>query len=165
MASTNTLIIWRAQDGRPPSANGATFDLRNVHPVLDFDDTTDESADFEGVMPRNYAGGGVTVYLHYCMTSAILLLVDWEVSFERIGNGSQDIDSDGFAAIQSTSVTVPVTSGNVDIASIAFTDGAQMDSVAVGEAFRLRVNRDANDAVNDTAVGDAELLMVELKET
>ena len=39
-----------------------------------------------------------------------------------------------------------------------------MDSVAVGEGFRLRINRDA-DNILDTLVGDAELLFVELKET
>ncbi|MEK9207067.1 MAG: hypothetical protein AAB922_01195 [Patescibacteria group bacterium] len=164
MASTNTLIIWRAQDGRPPSANGATFDLRNVHPVLDFDDATDESVDFEGVLPRNYAGGGVTVYIHYC-DEAIAGVLLWQAAFERIGDGSQDIDADGFAATQSSaSLTVPATSGNVDIASIAFTDGAQIDSIAVGEAFRLRINRDANNIL-DTLVGDANLLFVELQET
>ena len=164
MASGNTLIIWRAQDGRAPSANFATLDTRNLHPVLDFDDTTDESVDFEGVMPRNYAGGGVTVYIHYC-DEAIAGVLLWQAAFERVGDGSQDIDSDGFASAQSSaSLTVPATSGNVDIASIAFTDGAQMDSVAVGEAFRLRINRDA-DNVLDTLAGDANLLFVELKET
>ena len=164
MASGNSLIIWRAQDGRAPASNAATLDLRNNHPVLDFDDTTDESADFEGVMPRNYAGGGVTVYLHYADTAIAGVLI-WEAAFERIGDGSQDIDSDGFAATQTSgSLTVPATSGNVDIISIAFTDGAQMDSVAVGEAFRLRINRDANNVL-DTLVGDAELLFAELKET
>ena len=164
MASGNSLIIFRAQDSRPPSTNGATFDLRNNHPLLDFDDTTDESVDFEGVLPRNYAGGGLTVYIHYCDEAVAGVLI-WQAAFERIGDGSQDIDSDGFAAAQSSaSLTVPATSGNVDIASIAFTDGAQMDSVAVGEAFRLRINRDA-DNILDTLVGDANLLFVELKET
>ena len=166
MASGNTLIIFRAQDGRPTASNGATFDLRNVHPVLDFDDSTDEFAYFEGVLPSNYAGGGLTAYIHYAMTSAILLTVEWEVAFERIGDGSQDIDSDGFAAAQASgAVTVPATSGHVDIANIAFTDGAQIDSIAAGESFRLSINRDANDGVNDTAVGDAELLFIEIKET
>ena len=80
-----------------------------------------------------------------------------------IGDQQQDIDSDGFAAVQSVdNTTVPATSGNVDVVSIAFTDGAQMDSVAVGESFRLKVTRDA---ASDTATGDAELVKVEIRET
>jgi len=85
------------------------------------------------------------------------------VAWERIGDQQQDIDSDGFAAANSVdNTTVPGTSGNVDIVNVTFTDGADMDSVAVGEGFRLKVTRDA---ASDTASGDAELLRVEIKET
>ncbi|KKK65637.1 hypothetical protein LCGC14_2972130, partial [marine sediment metagenome] len=58
--------------------------------------------------------------------------------------------------------TVPGTAGLVDIVTVTFTDGADMDSVAVGELFRLKVTRDA---VSDDAAGDAELVAVEIKET
>ena len=97
------------------------------------------------------------------MTSAEALTVDWDVSFERIGNGQQDIDTDGFAAAQSIDdTTVPGTTGMVDIVSVAFADGAQMDSIAVGESFRLKITRDA---VSDDADSDAELVKIEIKET
>ena len=167
MATGNTLCVFTPQQNEPPSANYATLDTRNQHLVLDFDPAADEAANFKAVLPRHYAGGGITVYVHYAMTSATSGTVVWDVSFERIGDGVQDIDSDGFAAIQhSGAVTVPGTSGNVDIASIAFTDGGQIDSVAVGELFRLKVSRDADSTnATDNATGDAELLAVELKET
>jgi hypothetical protein len=97
------------------------------------------------------------------MTSATSGDIDWDIAWERIGEAVLDIDADSFATVQSVdATTVPATSGNVDIVSIAFTNGAQMDSVAVGEAFRIKVTRDAP---NDTATGDAELLRVEVKET
>lgn len=163
MASGDTLLIFTPLHNEPPSSNPATLDTRNQHPVLDFDPTTNEDGVFSGVMPRNYGGGGVTVYLHYAMSSATSGDIDWDAAFERIGDQQQDIDSDGFAAANSVdNTTVPGTSGNVDVVSIAFTDGAQMDSVAIGEAFRLKITRDA---VSDTAAGDAELLAVEIKET
>lgn len=147
----------------PPSSNYATLDTRNGHPVLDFDTTTQETAIWTGVLPRHYAGGGITVYIHWAATSATSGTIGWDVSFERIGDGSQDIDSDGFATAQTvTAATVPGTSGNVDITNVAITDGANIDSIAVGEAFRIRVRRDVT---NDTASGDAELVAVELKET
>ena len=163
MASGNTLLIFTPSSGEPPAANFATRSERNAHPILQFDPSTDEAIDFSAIMPRHYAGGGLTVYLHWCAVATSGDVV-WDVSFERIGEGMQDIDSDGFAAVQSVTATAPATSGNVDIASIAFTDGAQMDSIAVGELFRMRVNRDANNG-SDTMTGDAELLAIEIKET
>lgn len=164
MASGNTLAAFFPQDNEPPAANFATLDTRNGHPVLDFDAATDEDAIFSCVLPRNYAGGGLTVYLHWAATSATSGDVVWNVAFERIGEGSQDIDSDGFASAQAATATASATSGNVDIQAITFTDGAQIDSIAVGEAFRIKVTRDANNG-SDTMTGDAELVGVEIKET
>jgi len=163
MAAGDTLLIFGPYHNEPPSSDYATLDMRNLHPCLDFDDTTDESAVFTGLMPRNYDGGGVTVYLHYAMSSATSGDVDWDVAFERIGDQQQDVDADSFAAVNSVDdTTVPSTSGNVDVVSVAFTDGADMDSVAAGELFRLKVTRGA---ASDTATGDAELYAVELRET
>jgi len=163
MASGDSLLILTTQSNVPPTSNFASVDTRNNHLVLDFDDTTNESAVFPALMPRAYGGGGLTVYIHYAMTSAVSGDIDWDVAFERIGDQQQDIDSDSFAAVQSTdNTTVPGTSGNVDIITVTFTDGAQMDSIAVGEAFRLKITRDA---AADTATGDAELLRIEIKET
>jgi hypothetical protein len=163
MASGDTLCAFGPLHNEPPSSNPATLDTRNQHPVLDFDATTKEAAVFTGVMPRNYGGGGVTIYIHYAMSSATSGNIDWDASFERIGDQQLDIDADSFAAANSVdTTTVPGTSGNVDIVNITFTDGADMDSIAVGEAFRLKIERDAP---NDSATGDAELVAVEIKET
>lgn len=164
MASGNTLLIFHPYNNEPPSTNYATFDTRNQHPVLDFDAATDEAAVFTAIMPRHYAGGGVTVYLHVTDTADTNTAHAsyWDVSFERMT--AQDIDSDSFAAVQSTHVHPNGTSGIPVVASIAFTDGAQMDSVAAGELFRLKVSRDANNGSDDWD-SDAELLAVEIKET
>ena len=164
MASGDTLLTWLPQGSEPTASNYATPDRRNLHPVLDFDAATNESATFSSVMPQHYAGTtGVTVYIHYSMSSAEADTVDWDVAFELIGDQDQDIDSDGFAAVNSVdNTTVPGGSGDVDIVSVAFTDGADMDSVAAGDGFRLKVTRDA---VSDDAAGDAELRFVELRET
>ena len=164
MASGDTLLIFTPLHNEPPASNYATLDTRNSHPCLDFDATTNESAVFSAVMPRNYAGTtGVTVYLHYAMSSAEADTVDWDVAFERIGDATLDIDADSFAAVNSVdNTTVLGTSGQVDIVNVTFTDGADMDSVAVGESFRLKVTRDA---ASDDAAGDAELVKVEIKET
>lgn len=163
MASGETLLIFTPLHNEPPSTNPATLDTRNQHPVLDFDASSNEDGVFTGIMPRNYGGNGVTVYHHYSMSSATSGDIDWDGAFERIGDQQQDLDSDGFAAAQSTdNTTVPGTSGFVDIVAIPFTDGAQIDGILVGESFRYKLTRDA---VNDTASGDGELVIIEFKET
>ena len=163
MASGDTLLILMPYGNEPTATNYATLDTRNQHPCLDFDDTTNEYAVWSAILPRNYDGGGIVVLLHFAMTSAEVNTVDWDAAFERIGDQQLDIDGDSFAAVQSVdNTTVPGTSGLVDIVSISFTNGAQMDSIAVGELFRIKINRDA---ASDDAVGDAELLAVELQET
>ena len=164
MASGDTLCVFTATMNEPPTTNPATLDWRNRHPVLDFDATTNENAVFSAVMPQAYAGTtGVTVYIHYSMSTATSGDIDWDVAFERIGDQQQDVDTDSFAAVNSVdNTTVPGTSGNVDIVNVAFTDGADMDSVTTGEKFRIKVTRDA---ASDTATGDAELHAVEIRET
>lgn len=162
MASGNTLCVFLPYHNEPPSSNFALLDLRNGHPVLVFDPTTQWIAIFTGVLPRHYAGGGITVYVHWS-SAGTTNTVGWDVAFERIGDSQQDIDSDGFASAQTiTAVTVPATSGHVDITNVAISDGANIDSIAVGESFRLRIRRDV---ANDTSASNAELLAVELKET
>lgn len=163
MASGDTIDRLFPANNEPPASNPATPDKRNGHPVLDFDDTTQEIAIFSCILPRNYAGGGITVYVHSSASSATSGTIGWDVSFERIGAAQQDVDADGFATAQTiTAVTVDGTSGNVTIANVAVTNGANMDSIAVGELFRVRLRRDV---ANDTAAGDAEFHALELKET
>lgn len=163
MASGDTLLVFKPAHNEPPATVFATLDFRNLHPVLDFDASTNWSAVFSDLMPQHYDGGGVDVFLHYAMTSATSGDIDWDVAFERIGDQQLDIDADSFAAVNSVdNTTVPATAGNVDVVSVAFTNGADMDSVVAGETFRLKATRDA---VSDTATGDAELLAVEIRET
>lgn len=156
-------LTFLPTDNEPPGSAYATLDTRNGHPVLDFDDTVAEAAIFTGVLHRAYAGGGLTVEIGYSMASAITGTCGWTAEFERIGDSQEDVDADSFATAQTvTAVTVPGTSGHVDVVSVAVTNGANMDSIAAGELFRLRVKRDV---ANDTAAGDAELPFVRVRET
>lgn len=163
MASGDTLATFYPQDNEPPSSNYATFDTRNNHPVLDFALT--EIAIFSFVMPRHYGGGGVTVFLHYALSSATTNDIRLDTTFERIGDQQQDIDADGFDAtgVNGSDITVPGTSGNVDIINNVHSNGARLDSLAVGEGGRLKVTRTA--VAGTDATGDLELRFIELKET
>jgi len=174
MASGDTLCVFTPHSNEPPTTNFATLDLRNSHLVLDFDNTIAESALFGGILPRNYAGGGITVTVLW-MAGGVALVHDvttpfatgnvkWNAAFERHQVGTDDLDTDSFATAQTATGAAPGTDGSVQSTSIPFTNGAQIDSLAVGESFRLKVTRDAADA-GDTMTGDAELLRVELRET
>lgn len=164
MASGNTLCEFTPYANEPPAASYATVDLRNGHPVLDFDAAADESAIFTGVLPRHYAGGGLTVTLIWAASTATSGNCIWNTAIERINDEGLDIDADSFAAANAATAAAPATSGMVQYSEIAHTSGAQMDSLAVGEAFRLKVTRDADNG-SDTMAGDAELVAVEIRET
>lgn len=163
MASGDTLLIFHPYMNEPPSSSYATLDLRNQQPVLDFALT--EVTVFSFVLPRNYGGGGITVYMHYSMETATSNDIRLDTTFERIGDQQQDVDSDGFDAtgVNGTDTTVPGTSGYVDIVNNAHSDGARIDSLAVGEKGRLKITRTA--VAGTDATGDLELHCVELKET
>jgi hypothetical protein len=162
MASGDTLCRFTPLQNEPPASVPATLAFRNLHPILEFSNTTGQDvAIFSDVLPRNYGGNGITVYIHWCAVPTTGT-VGWLIGIERIGT-ALDIDADSFAANQTaTATTVSGTSGTVIITSAAFTHGAQMDSLAVGEAFRLKLTRDIG---NDDAAGLAQVLAVEIKET
>ena len=163
MASGDTLAIFGPESGQPPASNFATLDTRNGILVADFDASTDESLVFTGILPRNYAGGGLTVTGHVMHSSATSGTSRWTAEIERMNT---DEDSDSFAAAQSAACTASGTSGIISTFAITFTDGAQMDSLAAGEPFRIRITRDADGTTGtDDAAGDAELVALEIKET
>ncbi len=163
MASGDTLLTFHPYNNEPPAALYATLDLRNNHPVLDFALT--EIAIFSFVLPRNYAGGGITVYFHYALTTAVANDIRLDSTFERIGDQQQDIDADGFDAtgVDGTDTTVPGTSGLVDIVNNVHSDGVRLDNLDVGESGRLKITRTA--VAGTDAAADLELLAIELKET
>lgn len=166
MASGDTLAIFMPYANEPPASAYATLDLRNAHPVLDFDGSTDEEAVFTGVLPRNYAGGGLTITTWWAATSATSGSFRVQAAIERMDENSLDIDADSFPAFQSGGGTAPGTSGRLDAVAVAFTNGAQMDSLAVGEPFRLKIRRDADGTSGtDDIATDMELVAVEVRET
>jgi len=157
-------LVFTAFDNVSPTTSVyPTLDIRNNHPVLDFDDSVAEFAAFESVLSPDYAGGGLTVEIYWTATSATTGDVKWSVAFERQDIGT-DLDANSFAAYQTATTTTSATNGALVKTTITFTDGAQMDSLAAGEAFRVEVVRDATNAA-DTMVGDAELLRVVVRET
>lgn len=165
MASGDTLVVLGPYSNEPPATVYATLDMRNSRPCLDFDQDAVEAAVFSFILPRHYAGSGITVYLHWAATSATTGNVIWRTSFERTGQDIQDADADSFAtAVTWSAQATSATDGNIVIDDQGHTNGAQIDSIVVGELCRLKIERVGTDG-SDTMTGDAELYAIELKET
>ena len=166
MASGNTLLELLPQGASFPAANYMTFDTRNVHLVLDADATTDETVYWEAFLPAHYAGGGLTCNIAWMATSATTGTARFEAAIERHDDEVTDLDADSFATANSAGGAAPATSGAVEYTAITFTNGAQMDSLAVGEHFRFLLRRDADGTTGtDDMTGDAEILGVYVTET
>jgi hypothetical protein len=164
MASGNTLFVVGPLENEPPSVTYATLDTRNSIAVLDFDAAANEYAVFKTLIPSHYAGGGLTVDLHWMATSATSGDVRWGVSIERDDANDHDLDADAFATEQLATGTANGTSGKLTKTTITASSGANMDSAAAGDPIRVKVRRLGSDGA-DTMTGDAELLMVHCKET
>ena len=159
LASKTLARFTAAKDNQPPATAFATLDTRNSIAVLDFDAATDESAIFSGVIP-DYAdlSSGLKIRLAWMATSATSGNVRWGVQLERC---TTDLDADSFDTATLVTSAANGTSGIVTVAEIT---APNIDSLAVGDTFRIRIYRDADDATNDTMTGDAEVIAVEVQQ-
>jgi len=159
----NHLGHFDANDATFPATDPAAASSRNGHPVLNFDDgATEERVVFNDVMSRDYSAGNVIVDVDWVAKTAVVGGVTWGIEIERDAPGGQDIDSDGFAAQQDGTSTTNATSGVVTRTTITLTQ-AQADSIAAGDAYRMRLERVTGD-VGDDMVGDAQVLRVVVRQ-
>lgn len=153
--------FFTANNALFPAAASAQVSSLNEHPLIDFDDTIVENAVFAGKMSSLYnaAGPSFSVNIDWIATN-IVNAVKWNVAFERNNPTGTTLASDSFAAIQTVTTTVSGTANVPARTTINFTQ-AQADAIAAGDAFRMRVTRDAS-AGGDTLIGDARILSVHL---
>lgn len=156
-----------------PGSNPATPDVRaggstpaESFAVYDFDASTDEMLDFKGTL-HGYGGGGLTVTIAWAASSATSGNVVWQAAFRRIADDAEDLDaSHSYSYNNGGQDVAPSASGELSYDDITFTDGADMDSLADGEDFILRLRRDADSTdATDDMTGDAELFSLVIKET
>jgi hypothetical protein len=160
ISGTKTYAVFTAEHNQPPATAFATLDTRNSIAVLDFDDTTDESAVFVGIMPEGASlGSGLKIRLHWMSTNQTTGSCAWDVSLERMNT---DLDSDSFDTIASAVTATSGTAGIITVTEITLTT---IDGVTAGDAFRLKVTRDADKTSSpaDDLTNDAELVAVEIR--
>jgi len=152
------LFSFNANNATFPASNPAAAASRNGHPLLAFDDGTDETVIFHESISHDYLEEGLTVDIDWVAASAIIDDVKWDASFERIAPNGIDIDGDDFGTVRSVVSTTNATSGKVTRTSIVFTQ-VQAKSIAAGDAFRLKLTRNGTD-VSDDMAGKAQILRV-----
>lgn len=156
LALGKTFATFRATDAYASTISGARTGVLNATKVLLFDAVADNSTNFIGIVPSGI-----------CLQSGIIAKVYWAAgnndgnviwgaSFEKCNTS---ILSDSFSSVTSATTT---TNPSVFIPSVTNLNCTNIDGVAGGDLFRVRVMRDA-DNVGDTMTGDAALLMLELQ--
>jgi len=164
--STMPPMVFRAQQNEPPTAAYATLDTRNMHPVLDFDASTQEYAVFSELLPPSYGGGGLTCDIWWASTDQTSGAVSWGIAFEELDVDGQDMDADITFAYNFASCTTAAVTGDLDKCTISFTDGADMDNWSAGIPGRVKIQRDADGGDGtDDMTNDAELRMLVCNET
>lgn len=135
--------------GTPPSNGPNVFE-----PALAFDAATDEHWEFAFLMPGDYASGG-TFRGVFRMASATSGNVKWKGGQVSTQDGSTADAAKAFAAADvAANAAAPGTLGQTASFTIALT----MTTAAANRLFVGFIGRDADDATNDTAAGDAYLL-------
>lgn len=171
MASGNLLGYWLSTSSCGPATAYAQLDHitgastpAELVPVLAYDSSTAEYADFRGKLPPHYAGGGVTLYITHG-GGATSGAYNWRAAFRSLEDDAEDIDTTAHTYdFNDVDVTGPTAVGEVAIDTLAFTDGADMDNCGAGDEFIIRVGRNPADA-QDTMAADAFLHSLELRET
>ncbi len=172
MASGNTLLWFTPMSACGPASTAAQQDIisgtstpAEAIPVMAFDTSTVEYADFRGKMPQHYAGGGITVVVCSSAGTATGGVV-FEIAFRSFEDDTVDLDTTAKTYDYNTLVISTLASaiGEVTYDNLTFTDGADMDSVGAGDEFLMRVRRATGNA-SDTASTDAYIHGIEIRET
>jgi hypothetical protein len=164
--AASTLAIRATMEANPNDAIyqaiGAlalpTASLRDTFPIISYDPDTDQGVPFELVVPMSYDGGDLTVTIYWTST-AVVNDVTFDGSFER-NEAGHNITASAFAAVKSVTDTAPAVDGDIEAATIAFTNG-EADSIVAGNMFRFLLTRDAD---ADTLLAAAQVLGITIIE-
>ena len=127
--------------------------------LLNDGSVTDDAIVWQFVMPSNYSSTP-TLDVHFAMASGEANEVEFEgaIMCYTPTTDTADIDAASFAdCALGTATTVSATAGEVYSQTITLTD----DSCASGDDVFIWVSTDADDATNDDATGNREIINVE----
>lgn len=156
-----TREAWVPQPKATPVGAQVTYNAaRNEH-VWSFDGFTNEAIELSTVVGQVLTGAS-TLRIYFRMSSAISGSVVVDVSVEAItpADALNTLSTRSYAAANRATQAVPNSQGVLGVISVALTS---RDSMAAGDILTVKIERVAND-VGDTAVGDMEVVRVELRD-
>ncbi len=164
-ATVGVQTIWVPATAMRPTDDSGCADITSAETqagrpdmqVLDFDDGSDEHAQFQVAFPKSWNEGTITFQVYWCSTATDTDGVSWALQGVSVPDNSTIDVAYGTAIVvddvnqgAAEEMLVSPTSSAVTIA------GAAVDTVTF-----FRIFRDVSDA-NDTAAEDARLLGVKL---
>ena len=159
---SKTLARFNAMDAQPSAtSNFATIDTRNNIAVLEFDGgSTNEETSFVSIIPEGAnLASGISVRIFWMADTATSGQCRFGIQFEKNGT---DMDSDSFDT--ATEANTAATNGTSGIETVTEITCTNIDSLAAGDRFRMKLYRDASDTTNDTMTGDCQVTAVELRQ-
>ncbi len=161
MATATIILPINGAELDPTAPPGVEF-VNGLRRLL-FDDDTPEIARWTFRMPENFASG-LVMKLQYATAAVVAGTVSWEVFvMAHADAAAAAVDAESYdAANPGTETVLDTTAGRLSEISIALSND---DSVAPGNWVTIRLEREADDATNDTATGDMELWNVSLEYT
>lgn len=130
--------------------------------VLAFDQTGPEYMDYKCWLSPKYSGGGLTIKLKVGGASASNNIRFGAALYRIEDTDDLDTTSHTYDFNDSSDTAAPATIGKTITMTITFTDGSDMDSVAAGEFFILRIRRTA---ATSNMAADAYLYGISIRET
>lgn len=160
ISGINGYIVFQPQSGKVGHLTApAQIDGSQKRWYVLFDKDTDESIDFQFVMPYTYTTQTLTCTLIWTPKVASGNVV-WNVSLmATIGTAASDLETDSFDTVNAATSAAQSTIGypsSVDIVMV------NKDSVTAGDICTIRITRDA-DSEEDTNNGDAQLAGITLE--
>ncbi len=133
--------------------------------TLDYDQSTDEKAFWQFVVPDSFTASSLTVTVFWTASGGTATqLVDWDVSTNAVTDDDVfDAALDG-GTPDATINDALIATGDLH-ATAAGTITSGNNGWAPGELAIVKVSRDADDATNDTLAADAKLVMVKIEWT
>lgn len=172
MATTDTIFILTPLGSTPPATLFATLDtIADIStpalsiPVLDFDTTTAEFADWFVTVPSHYDGGGFTCSMKCGTDNTSVGTFEIELLITKIADaailtGDLGADTGTAVAITDTPPTTPINKLNYSAAQTL--SHANAGSPSAGDRLIIRAKRDT---ATDTNTGDLQLAEILILET
>ena len=164
-ATAGVQTIWIPAAAMSPTASNPCADITSVETtsgrpdmrVLDFDDGSDEHAQFQIAFPKSWNEGTITFQVYWCSTAADTDGVSWGLQGVSVPDNST-ID----VAYGTAIVVDDVNQGAAEEMLVSPVSSAvTIASAAVDTVTFFRIFRDVSDS-NDTAAEDARLIGVKL---